>query len=107
MTTLSKYFRQRRAATWAVRRPDVALAQVSKDGTRKWLLRLADGQEVETVYIPEEDRGTLCVSSQVGCTLTCTFRSEERREGKECVSTCRSRWSPDHKKKNYVVSKEG
>src|SRR3546814_9774769 len=73
MTTLSKDFRQRLAATCAVRRPDVALAQVSKDGTRKWLLRLADGQEVETVYIPEEDRGTLCVSSQVGCTLTCKF----------------------------------
>src|SRR3546814_3375423 len=71
MTTLSKDFRQRLAATCAVRRPDVALAQVSKDGTRKWLLRLADGQEVETVYIPAEDRGTLCVSSQVGCTLTC------------------------------------
>src|SRR3546814_20765510 len=73
MTTLSKDFRQRLAATCAVRRPDVALAQVSKDGTRKWLLRLADGQEVETVNIPEEDRGTLCVSSQVGCTLTCKF----------------------------------
>jgi 23S rRNA (adenine2503-C2)-methyltransferase len=47
--------------------------QVSVDGTRKWLLRLADGKDVETVYIPEEDRGTLCISSQVGCTLTCTF----------------------------------
>ena len=47
--------------------------QVSVDGTRKWLLRLADGKEIETVYIPEEDRGTLCISSQVGCTLTCSF----------------------------------
>ena len=73
MTTLSKDFRARLAATHAVRRPEVAVAQVSQDGTRKWLLRLADGQEVETVYIPEEDRGTLCVSSQVGCTLTCKF----------------------------------
>ena len=73
MTTLSKDFRQRLAETHAVRRPEVAVAQVSKDGTRKWLLRLADGQEVETVYIPESDRGTLCVSSQVGCTLTCKF----------------------------------
>jgi 23S rRNA (adenine2503-C2)-methyltransferase len=73
MTTLSKDFRARLAETHAVRRPEVAVAQVSKDGTRKWLLRLADGQEVETVYIPEEDRGTLCVSSQVGCTLTCKF----------------------------------
>ena len=73
MTTLSKDFRARLAETHAVRRPEVAVAQISKDGTRKWLLRLADGQEVETVYIPEEDRGTLCVSSQVGCTLTCKF----------------------------------
>lgn len=73
MTTLSKDFRQRLAETCAVRRPEVSVAQVSRDGTRKWLLRLADGQEVETVYIPEEDRGTLCVSSQVGCTLTCKF----------------------------------
>ena len=73
MTTLSKDFRARLAETHAVRRPEVAVAQVSRDGTRKWLLRLADGQEVETVYIPEEDRGTLCVSSQVGCTLTCKF----------------------------------
>ena len=73
MTTLSKDFRARLAETHAVRRPEVAVAQVSRDGTRKWLLRLADGQEVETVYIPEEDRGTLCVSSQVGCTLTCRF----------------------------------
>ena len=73
MTTLSKDFRLRLAETHAVRRPEVAVAQVSRDGTRKWLLRLPDGQEVETVYIPEEDRGTLCVSSQVGCTLTCKF----------------------------------
>ncbi|MEQ8355005.1 MAG: 23S rRNA (adenine(2503)-C(2))-methyltransferase RlmN [Kiloniellaceae bacterium] len=73
MTTLSKDFRVRLAETHAVRRPEVAVAQVSQDGTRKWLLRLADGQEVETVYIPEADRGTLCVSSQVGCTLTCKF----------------------------------
>ncbi|NIA68143.1 23S rRNA (adenine(2503)-C(2))-methyltransferase RlmN [Pelagibius litoralis] len=73
MTTLSKDFRARLAQTHAVRRPAVTEALVSKDGTRKWLLRMADGQEVETVYIPEEDRGTLCVSSQVGCTLTCKF----------------------------------
>ncbi|MEQ9607998.1 MAG: 23S rRNA (adenine(2503)-C(2))-methyltransferase RlmN [Kiloniellaceae bacterium] len=73
MTTLSKDFRARLGETHVVRRPEVAVAQVSQDGTRKWLLRLTDGQEVETVYIPEEDRGTLCVSSQVGCTLTCKF----------------------------------
>src|SRR6202008_1967381 len=56
-----------------VRRPDVSRALESIDGTRKWLLRFPDGQEVETVHIPEEDRGTLCVSSQIGCTLTCRF----------------------------------
>src|SRR4030042_1468363 len=54
-------------------RLEIAPERVSADGTRKWLLRLDDGKEVETVYIPEEDRGTLCISSQVGCTLTCSF----------------------------------
>jgi 23S rRNA (adenine2503-C2)-methyltransferase len=61
------------AANYTLDRPQAVSAQVSVDGTRKWLLRLADGQEVETVYIPEDDRGTLCVSAQVGCTLTCRF----------------------------------
>jgi 23S rRNA (adenine2503-C2)-methyltransferase len=56
-----------------VARPAVSRALASVDGTQKWLLRFADGQEVESVHIPEEDRGTLCVSSQVGCTLTCKF----------------------------------
>ncbi|MGE5270872.1 MAG: 23S rRNA (adenine(2503)-C(2))-methyltransferase RlmN [Thiohalocapsa sp.] len=73
MSNLAKPFRQRLAAGYALRRPEVARALVSADGTRKWLLRFADGQEAETVHIPEEDRGTLCVSSQVGCTLNCTF----------------------------------
>src|SRR6266853_742031 len=73
MTTLSKTFRERLAEAYVVRRPEVSRALQSIDGTRKWLLRLSDGQEVETVHIPEEDRGTLCVSSQVGCTLTCSF----------------------------------
>ena len=58
---------------FALARPEIVTEQVSVDGTRKWLLRLEDGKEVETVYIPEEDRGTLCISSQVGCTLTCSF----------------------------------
>jgi len=73
MTSLSKAFRARLAEHCEIGRPDVAAWQVSADGTRKWLLRFADGQEVETVYIPDEERGTLCVSSQVGCTLTCRF----------------------------------
>ena len=73
MTNLAKGFREQLAERYALRRPHVATAQVSTDGTRKWLLRFDDAQEVETVHIPEADRGTLCVSSQVGCTLTCRF----------------------------------
>ena len=73
MTSLAKSFRERLAARYELRRPEVTRAQASVDGTRKWLLRFHDGQEVETVHIPESDRGTLCVSSQVGCTLTCSF----------------------------------
>src|SRR5690349_10319187 len=73
MTTLAKSFRAELAERYVVGRPGVARALASVDGTRKWLLRFADGQEVECVHIPEEDRGTLCVSSQVGCTLTCKF----------------------------------
>ncbi len=73
MTSVSKALRARLAETYTIRRPEVAGAQVSTDGTRKWLLRFADGQEVEAVHIPDDERGTLCVSSQVGCTLTCRF----------------------------------
>jgi 23S rRNA (adenine2503-C2)-methyltransferase len=73
MTSLSKTFRAELAQRYVVLRPEVARDLASVDGTRKWLLRFPDGQEVESVHIPEEDRGTLCVSSQVGCTLTCKF----------------------------------
>ncbi|MEL6316034.1 MAG: 23S rRNA (adenine(2503)-C(2))-methyltransferase RlmN, partial [Pseudomonadota bacterium] len=73
MTDLSKPFRAALEARFAVRRPEIVTRQISEDGTRKYLLRIAGGHEIETVYIPEEDRGTLCVSSQVGCTLTCSF----------------------------------
>ena len=73
MTTLSKAFRAELQQHYVVGRPATARALVSLDGTRKWLLRFADGNEAECVHIPEEDRGTLCVSSQVGCTLTCKF----------------------------------
>jgi 23S rRNA (adenine2503-C2)-methyltransferase len=58
---------------FAIDRPEVVEAQVSSDGTRKWLLRTDDGHEYEMVFIPDADRGTLCVSSQIGCTLNCTF----------------------------------
>jgi len=73
MTTLAKPFRASLAERFEVGRPGVSVDRQSIDGTRKWLLKFADGQEAEAVHIPEEDRGTLCVSSQVGCTLTCKF----------------------------------
>src|SRR5215469_16695411 len=73
MTTLAKDFRAQLAERYVIARPVESRAQISADGTRKWLLRFADAQEAECVDIPEEDRGTLCVSSQVGCTLTCKF----------------------------------
>jgi 23S rRNA (adenine2503-C2)-methyltransferase len=73
MTSLAKAFRQQLCERYELARPAVVKSLLSGDGTRKWLLRFADDQEVETVHIPEEDRGTLCLSSQVGCTLNCTF----------------------------------
>jgi 23S rRNA (adenine2503-C2)-methyltransferase len=78
MTTLSKDLRVTLAEHFTLARPEVAAEQTSVDGTRKWLLRLPGEvddrpHEVECVYIPEADRGTLCISSQVGCTLNCTF----------------------------------
>jgi 23S rRNA (adenine2503-C2)-methyltransferase len=73
MTNLSKDFRAQLAAHFVVQVPEVVTKQVSTDGTRKYLVRIAGGHEVEVVYIPEKDRGTLCISSQVGCTLTCSF----------------------------------
>jgi 23S rRNA (adenine2503-C2)-methyltransferase len=75
MTDLGKDFRQRLAAIAEIRTPDVILSQVSADGTRKWLLRLESGQAIETVFIPEPGRGTLCISSQVGCAMDCGFCS--------------------------------
>jgi len=73
MTNLSKVLRGELAARFRIGRIGVGEARESVDGTRKWLVRFADGQEAESVFIPEPDRGTLCVSSQVGCTLTCSF----------------------------------
>jgi 23S rRNA (adenine2503-C2)-methyltransferase len=78
MTNISKDLRARFAEAFEISRLEIVTEQISTDGTRKWLLRLPPDElgrrhEVETVYIPEEDRGTLCISSQVGCTLTCTF----------------------------------
>jgi len=73
MTNLAKDYRAFLAERFVIQIPEIVSRQVSEDGTRKYLVRIAGGHEVETVYIPEEDRGTLCISSQVGCTLTCSF----------------------------------
>ena len=73
MTNLSKHYRELLSNNLTIDVPQVVSKQSSKDGTRKYLLKLAGGHEVEAVYIPEEGRGTLCISSQVGCTLTCSF----------------------------------
>ena len=73
MTNLAKDYRIFLASNFTISIPEIVSKQVSVDGTRKYLLRIAGGHEVETVYIPEQDRGTLCISSQVGCTLTCSF----------------------------------
>jgi 23S rRNA (adenine2503-C2)-methyltransferase len=79
MTNIAKDLRARLEGAFDIARPEIVTEQVSNDGARKWLLRLPASEpggrapEIETVYIPEADRGTLCISSQIGCTLTCTF----------------------------------
>ena len=73
MTNLAKPYRALLADSFCVAVPEVVTRHISEDGTRKYLVRIAGGHEVEVVYIPETDRGTLCISSQVGCTLTCSF----------------------------------
>ncbi|MCE2716089.1 MAG: 23S rRNA (adenine(2503)-C(2))-methyltransferase RlmN [Pseudomonadota bacterium] len=73
MTNIAAPGREILSNFYTIERPHVAQAQASTDGTQKWLLRFSDNQEAETVHIPEVDRGTLCISSQVGCTLTCSF----------------------------------
>jgi 23S rRNA (adenine2503-C2)-methyltransferase len=73
MTSIAKPMQARLAERFVVGRPAVAAVQTSTDATRKWLFRFRDGQQVETVYIPEEDRGAVCISTQVGCTLSCRF----------------------------------
>lgn len=75
MTNLSKKLREKLQATAEIRFPEVVYENEARDGTRKWLFELADGNKIETVYIPSSDRGTLCVSSQVGCALNCSFCS--------------------------------
>ena len=79
MTNVSKALRAELEEIAEIKPLEVAIDNQSDDGTRKWLLRLADGNCIETVFIPEDDRGTLCISSQVGCALDCTFCSTARQ----------------------------
>lgn len=79
MTNLSKSLRTLLEEKAEIRAPEIVIDQQSADGTHKWLLRLADGNAIETVFIPEDDRGTLCISTQVGCALDCTFCSTARQ----------------------------
>ncbi len=79
MSNIGKELRVRLKELAVVEMPAIVHEQTAQDGTRKWLLRLDDGNCIETVFIPEEDRGTLCVSSQVGCALNCTFCSTARQ----------------------------
>jgi 23S rRNA (adenine2503-C2)-methyltransferase len=73
MVNIPLAMRKHLEESFVIERPQVVTAQVSSDGTQKWLIRFHDKQEAETVHIPEADRGTLCVSSQIGCTLSCKF----------------------------------
>ena len=75
MTNVALALRERMKQCFEIRHPELVTEQVSKDGTRKWVLRLDGGNAVETVFIPEDDRGTLCISSQVGCAMDCSFCS--------------------------------
>ena len=79
MTDIAKSFREKLASIATVQVPRLLSEQVSQDGTRKWLLELSPGNAIETVFIPEDERGTLCISSQVGCALACTFCSTGRQ----------------------------
>lgn len=75
MTNISKDLREKMKQRFVIKHPELIAEQVSQDGTRKWVLRLDGGNAIETVFIPEDDRGTLCISSQVGCAMDCSFCS--------------------------------
>src|SRR6185369_102154 len=87
MTDLAKDFRAELATRAEVALPEIVKTQVASDGTRKWLLSGGNDQAFEMVYIPEEDRGTLCISSQVGCVLDCTFCSTAQQGFNRNLST--------------------
>lgn len=87
MTNISKSLRDQLEQCAVVKIPEVVLDELSEDGTRKWVLKMDGGNQIETVYIPESDRGTLCVSSQVGCALDCSFCSTGRQGFNRNLST--------------------
>jgi 23S rRNA (adenine2503-C2)-methyltransferase len=87
MTNISKSLQARLQDCAEIRLPEIAADQLSDDGSRKWLFRLADGNCIETVFIPEADRSTLCVSSQVGCMLNCSFCSTAQQGFNRNLST--------------------
>ena len=87
MTNISKNLRADLQSCAGIRLPEVAADELSEDGSRKWLFRMADGNCIETVFIPETDRGTLCVSSQVGCVLNCSFCSTAQQGFNRNLST--------------------
>ncbi len=87
MSNISKALRTRLEEATEIRLPEVVMEQASRDGTRKWLIRVDGGNSVETVFIPEDDRGTLCISSQVGCTLNCSFCSTAQQGFNRNLST--------------------
>jgi 23S rRNA (adenine2503-C2)-methyltransferase len=87
MTNIAQSLRDQLEKCAVIKSPEVVLDELSEDGTRKWVLQLDDGNQIETVYIPESDRGTLCVSSQVGCALDCSFCSTGRQGFNRNLST--------------------
>lgn len=112
MTDLSRSCRAWLSEEVELKLPEIAMEQLALDGTRKWLLRLRDGNCIETVFIPEEGRGTLCISSQVGCALDCSFCSTARQgfsrnlDAHEIIAqllVARQRLQPDDGK-NRVIS---
>jgi len=87
MSDLSKSLRAKLGEIAEIQVPEVVIDQLSNDGTRKWLLKLEDGNCIETVFIPQNDRGTLCISSQVGCILNCSFCSTAKQGFNRNLST--------------------
>ena len=87
MTNLSKALREKLVQHFVVRTPELVVEQISEDGTRKWLLKLDQGNSIETVFIPEANRGTLCISSQVGCAMDCSFCSTGKQGLNRNLST--------------------